>query len=414
MEKDILERANHCLNCPTAPCKSGCPLGNNIPKFINCIKQQNYESAYNILTKTTLLSYTCGNVCPHTKQCQGKCVRGIKGKPVSIGELEQQVALYAISNNLPIEKLKSSNGKRVAVVGGGPAGLTCAGFLALNGTDVTIYEKQEKLGGILRYGIPDFRLNKEILQSEIARIINFGITVKTNQTLGKDFTLQELTNNYDAVFLAVGANCGKKLGIAGENNKRVLLANNLLESGEFPNLQNKSAVVIGGGNVAIDCARTLKHKSCQQVTLVYRRSRAEMPAEAKEIEMAESENIDFNFLTTPKNIVENANNLTLHCTKNKLVEVEGTRPAPVEIEGSEFTINAGYIFLATGAEVNPELKNSLNLNFNKWGYLEVNENYQTSNPKIFAGGDLTNTIATVANACRSGRNASEKILEFLK
>lgn len=269
--KEIEEKINYCLNCKTKPCSiKGCPLNNNIPEFIKAVKEEKYKEAYKILSETTILPGICGKICPHTKQCQGSCIRGIKGEPVSIGEIEYFIFQKAIELGYSIkdvmkkqENLKLKN-KKVAIVGGGPAGLTCAAFLAKDGIDVTIYEKYNYLGGLLVHGIPEFRLPKNIVKETINRILELGIKVEYNKELGKNLKLEELEKNYDAIFLSIGANKSVQMGVKGENLEGVYGGNELLENKTHPNYKGKIVAVIGGGNVAMDCARTIKRLRSQR------------------------------------------------------------------------------------------------------------------------------------------------------
>ena len=272
--KEIQEKANYCLNCPVKPCSNkGCPLENNIPGFIKAIKEEEYKKAYEILSETTVLEAVCGRICPHTKQCEGSCVRGIKSVPVSIGEMEAFIGDIAIKENYKIsEKNTENKDKKIAIVGGGPAGLTASAFLLKNGYSVTMYEKYNYLGGLLVHGIPEFRLPKEIVKQTVQKIIDLGLEVKYNQELEKDFTLQELEEKYDAIFLAFGANVTTKMGVDGEELKGVYGGNQLLEYQNHPNYANKKVAIIGGGNVAMDCARTIKRLGAQEVKVIYRRA----------------------------------------------------------------------------------------------------------------------------------------------
>ena len=298
MNVEIKEKLEYCLNCKTKPCSNkGCPLGNNIPGFIQKLKEEKYEDAYDILNETTVLQSLCGRICPHQKQCEGSCVRGIKGSSVSIGELEAFIGDIALKKDFKIktdieDKYKS---KKVAIVGGGPAGLTCAAFLAKKGVQVTIYERCNYLGGLLIHGIPDFRLPKDIVQKTINKILELGIKVRYNMILGKNLNLKELEDQYDAVFISIGANISSKMGIEGENLKGVYGANELLEYKNFPNLTGKIVAVNGGGNVAMDVARTMKRMGAKDVVVIYRRSREQMPAEDKEIEDAINDGVKFLF-----------------------------------------------------------------------------------------------------------------------
>lgn len=394
---EILEKANYCLNCKVKPCsKKGCPLENDIPKFISQVKEGNYLEAYKTLSKTTVLPGICGRICPHEKQCQGSCVRGIKQEPVQIGDIEafvfdkameQKNSLYDIYKT-EIERNKNNNNKKVAVIGGGPSGLTCAAFLAKNGIDVTIYERYNYLGGLLVYGIPDFRLPKEKVKQTVDEILNLGIKVKYNMELGKNFKLDDIINEYDAIFLGIGANKSTKMGVEGEDLPGVYGGNELLEYKSHPDYEGKTVAVIGGGNVAMDCARTIKRLGAKEVKIIYRRAREQMPAENKEIEDAKKEKIEFLFQNNIVKIIGDKKVEKLELIKAKLVEKEtDTRPVPVNVEGSNYIIDVDYVIMALGSKPEDYVKD-LNLNLNKWGNIEVNENYQTSNPKIFAAGDV--------------------------
>ena len=394
---EILEKANYCLNCKVKPCsKKGCPLENDIPKFISQVKEGNYLEAYKTLSKTTVLPGICGRICPHEKQCQGSCVRGIKQEPVQIGDIEafvfdkameQKNSLYDIYKT-EIERNKNNNNKKVAVIGGGPSGLTCAAFLAKNGIDVTIYERYNYLGGLLVYGIPDFRLPKEKVKQTVDEILNLGIKVKYNMELGKDFKLDDIIDEYDAIFLGIGANKSTKMGVEGEDLPGVYGGNELLEYKSHPDYEGKTVAVIGGGNVAMDCARTIKRLGAKEVKIIYRRAREQMPAENKEIEDAKKEKIEFLFQNNIVKIIGDKKVEKLELIKTKLVEKEtDTRPVPVNVEGSNYIIDVDYVIMALGSKPEDYVKD-LNLNLNKWGNIEVNENYQTSNPKIFAAGDV--------------------------
>ena len=374
---EIKEKSNYCLNCKIKPCSlKGCPLHNDIPAFIEQIKQENYKEAYKILNNTTVLPGVCGRICPHKKQCQGSCIRGIKGKPVSIGELEAFVFDKMSEQNVSLKSCwkydenSTIKNKKVAVIGGGPAGLTAGAFLAKSGVKVTIYEKYDYLGGLLVHGIPEFRLSKKIVERTVKNILDLGIEVKYGQELGKNLNLKELEEQYDAIFLSIGANISSKMGVEGENLSGVFGGNELLEYNLHPNYEGKKVAVIGGGNVAMDCARTVKRLGAKEVKVIYRRAREQMPAEDKEIEEAIKENIEFLF-------------------QNNIVKILGNE------------------------KVEKPFVKDLGLNLNKWGNIEINENYQTSNPKIYAGGDLAGIKGTVAWAAHSGREAAKSILENL-
>lgn len=414
MEK-ILEKANYCLHCKIKPCAlKGCPLHNNIPEFIQKIKEENYKESYEILCQTTVLPGVCGRICPHKKQCQGSCVRGIKGEPVSIGELEAFTFDNAMKNGYNLKQVwqtSKAGNKKVAVIGGGPAGLTAAAFLAKNNINVTIYEKYNYLGGLLVHGIPDFRLDKNIVKETVKNILDLGINVKYNQELGKNIELQELEKEYDAILLSFGANCSSKMGISGEELKGVFGGNELLEYNQHPDYKGKIVAIIGGGNVAMDCARTIKKLGAKEVKVIYRRAREQMPAEDKEVEDAQREGIEFLFQNNIIKIIGSKNVEKIELIKTKLVQKEGEkRLSPVNIENSNYVINADYVVMALGAS--PEkFVQKLGIETNKWGNIVVDDEFKTSNSKIYASGDLAGVKGTVAWAASSGREAAKNILK---
>ena len=412
----IKENSNYCLNCPIKPCSNkGCPLGNDIPGFINAVKQEDYKKAYEILSETTVLQAVCGRICPHTKQCEGSCIRGIKSNPVSIGELEAFVGDIAIKENYTISKTSTENkNKKIAIVGGGPAGLTASAFLLKKGYSVTLYEKYDYLGGLLMHGIPEFRLPKEIVKQAIQKIIDLGLEVKYNHELGRNLDLQQLEKEYDAVFLAFGANITTKMGVEGEDLQGVYGGNQLLEYQNYPNYTNKKVAIIGGGNVAMDCARTIKRLGAQEVKVIYRRAEEQMPAESKEIEEAKQEGIEFLFQNNIVKILGKDKVEQVELIRTELVQKEGeTRKVPINIQNSNYIIDIDYIVMALGSEPDSFVKN-LGLELNKWGYINIDEKNRTSNPKIFAGGDIAGAKGTVAWAARSGRDAANAIIEYLE
>lgn len=462
----------YCLNCKIKPCSNkGCPLNNDIPTFIH---QTDFKKAFEVLSKTTVFPAICGRICPHEKQCQGSCIRGIKGEPVSIGNMEAYIGDISIKENWTISKFglddvnswiytdikesmtkksrdtvffnntdyenytpnitdqqyKMLSTKKVAVIGAGPAGLTCAAFLARCGVQVTIYEKHSELGGILTHGIPEFRLNKTIVEATINKILKLGVQVELNKELGKNISLEELQAKYDAIFVSIGANIPAKMNIQGENLKGVFGGNSLLENNSHPSYIGKNVAVIGGGNVAMDSARTIKRMGAKKVYVIYRRAEEQMPAEKKEIEAAKNEGIEFLFQTNITKILGNCDleknkKLTIsqknapedkvqkiECIKTQLVKKEGeTRLSPVNIEGSNYLMDVDYVVMATGSKLEEEVIKGFEKN--KWGYIEVNENMQTSIPKVFAGGDIAGEKATVAWASRSGRNAAANIIKAI-
>lgn len=409
MEKE----REYCLNCKNKPCSNkGCPLGNNIPNFIH---EKDMKEAYNILCKTTVLSSVCGRICPHEKQCQGSCIRGIKGEPVQIGKIEAYIGDNAINNNyeIPVQLDESLRSKKVAIIGGGPAGLTCAAFLARRGIDVTIYEKHNKLGGLLTHGIPEFRLPSEIVEKTINKILNLGIHVELNKELGKNISIEEVSKKSDAIFVAIGANIPMKMNIQGENLNGVFGGNELLEFNKHPSYEGKQVAVIGGGNVAMDSARTIKRLGANKVYIIYRRAEEQMPAEKAEIESAKNEGIEFLFQTNIVKILGNKNVEKIECVKTELVRIEGQdRLVPQDIENSNFCMNMDYVVMAIGAKAEQDCIKDFDKN--KWGYILVDEENKTSIPKVFAGGDVAGEKSTVAWAARSGRETANKILKYLR
>ena len=409
--KEIEEIRSYCLNCKNSQCKiKGCPLNNCIPEFIHEIDS---KKAYEILCNTTVLPAICGRICPHEKQCEGSCIRGIKGEPVSIGTMEAYIGDLSIENNyeLSVEVDKRAKDKSVAVIGSGPAGLTCAAFLARKGVKVTIYEKHDKLGGLLTHGIPEFRLPREVVEKTIEKILDLGVEAKLNQELGRDFEIEDLAKKYDAVFVAIGANIPAKINVEGENLNGVYGGNYLLEYNKHPDYKGKKVAIIGGGNVAMDSARTIKKLGASEVYVIYRRAEEQMPAEKKEIADAKKEGIEFLFQTNIIKVLGKEKVEKLECIKTELVKREGeNRLSPVNIEGSNFSLDMDYVVMATGSK--PENNIIEKFEKNEYGYIKIDENMQTSINKVFAGGDIVGQKATVAWAARSGRDAAEKILKI--
>ena len=412
MEKEKLEveiAVRKCMNCVTKPCQIGCPLNIDIPEFIKNFRNGNYEEAFKVLCKSTVLPSVCGRICPVDKQCQGSCAKKVSYDPVEIGKIESYIGDLALKNEWSLPKKTKKNGK-VAVIGSGPSGLTCAAFLAENGYQVTIYEKHDYLGGLLYHGIPKFRLDRELVQKMIKQILDLGINVKTNVSLGKDISLEELEKEYDAVFLGLGANLSKMMGLKGETLRGVYGANELLENLVHPDYSDKSVVVIGGGGVSIDMARTAIRMGAKEVGVIYRRSRNEISAEMDDIKQAKKEKIKFLFQTNVIGINGEEEVKSIECVKTSLDKDKKA----INVEGSNFTIDTDYVIMAVGSRADSNLLEKLKLDVKENGYLMVNTNNQTSNPKIFAAGDLTGAKSTVAWACRNGRDTAYSIMNFIK
>ena len=417
MKNKIQELASYCLNCRQKPCSNkGCPLSNDIPTFINLAKEGKIKDAYMTLTKTTMLGSICGKICPHQKQCQGSCIRAIKGDPVQIGQIESFIFDEALKNNYDKEiKIKDNlKGKKIAIIGSGPSGLTAAFFLRIAGADVTIYEKYNKLGGILEHGIPEFRLNKETVERTIKQILNLGVKAETEKEIGRNISLNELQNEYDAIFIGIGANIPSKMCIEGEELKGVYGGNSLLEKSNHPNYNGKKVAIIGGGNVAIDCARTVYKMGAKKVYIIYRRAEAQMPAERKEIQEAKKEGIEFLFQNNVIKIIGKENVEKIECIKTKLVKTEkNEREVPINIENSNYLMDIDYVIMAIGSEPERKIVNNLGLELTEKGYIKINEKYQTSNSKIFAGGDIVDGNQTIAWAASDGKKAAKSIEEYL-
>lgn len=411
MEKEKLEvkiAASKCETCVTKPCQIGCPLNIDIPEFIENVKNNNYGEAFKVLCKSTVLPSVCGKICPVDKKCQGSCAKKVSYDPVEIGKIESYVGDLAVENGWKLPR-KGKKKERIAVIGSGPSGLTCAGFLAENGYQVTIYEKHEYLGGLLYHGIPKFRLNKELVSKVIKQILDLGIEVKTNVSLGKDISLKELEKEYDAVFLGLGANVSKMMGLSGEELNGVYGANELLENLVQVDYTSKRVVVIGGGGVSIDMARTAIKEGASEVGIIYRRSRSEMSAEMNDIREAKKEGIKFLFQTNVIKVIGEDKVNGIECVKTTLDKEKKA----INVEGSNFVIDTDVVIMAVGSRADSELLESLKLDVKENGYLMVNSNNQTSNPKIFAAGDLTGAKSTVAWACRNGRDTAYSIMKFL-
>ncbi len=411
----IKEKSSYCLSCKSKNCMKGCPLSNDITDAIKYVKEENYDMAYNKFIETTVLSSICGRVCPHTKQCQGSCIRGIKGDPVDIGSIETFIGDYGIEKNIKIPNFNEYKKieKSVAVIGSGPCGITCAATLKRLGVSkVTLFEKKNYLGGLLVHGIPEFRLPKEIVNKVYNKIItDLDVEVKLEKELGKDFSIDSLKQEYDSIFIAIGANTSSKMGIPGEDLNGVYGGNELLEYKNFPDFKDKKVVVSGGGNVAMDTARTIKKLGADKVYVVYRRAEEQMPAEKKEIKEAKNEGIEFIFLNNIVRIIGKDNVEKIECIKTKLVEKPGERPYPVNIDGSNYTIDTDYVVMAIGSKLNedilPELKR------NDWGKIQIDKCYRTNVKGVYAAGDFAGIKSTVAFASNSGKEAAKSIYNDL-
>ena len=413
-EEEIKSKSLECLSCIIKPCQAGCPLNNDTAGFIRLVQESKYREAYNLLLETTVLSSVCGRICPHEKQCQGMCVKKNLYGSVKIGDIEAFVGDMALENNWSIKCLPLKN-KSVAVVGGGPSGLCCAAFLRRNGYNVTIYERHSYLGGLLYHGIPEFRLDKTLLCKVIDKILELGINVKLNQSIGKDFSLEDLEDEYDAVFLGFGANLSNKMNIPGEGLNGVYGGNELLESNNHPNYEGKVVVVNGGGNVAIDVARTIKRKNAKKVYVIYRRSEKEAPAEAKEIREAKDEGVEFLFQNNIIGIYGNDRVEKVEVIRTELVKKDNDdRLSPVNIEGSNYYLSCDYVIMVIGSHPECDIVSSLGLELDKKGRILIDKDGRTSKEKVFAGGNLAGTTSTVAFASRAGRDAAYTIINYLE
>ena len=429
-QEEAMEESLRCINCKNAQCIKGCPVAIDIPAFIQEVKAGNIEEAYKVIGKSSSLPAVCGRVCPQESQCEEKCIRGIKGEPVSIGKLERFVADWARENNIRPETPAALNGKKVAVIGAGPAGLTCAGDLAKLGYEVTIFEALHEAGGVLVYGIPEFRLPKEtVVKYEIDNVKSLGVKIETNVVIGKSVTIDQLfaEEGFDAVFIGSGAGLPKFMGIPGENANGVFSANEYLtrnnlmkafdESYDTPIFNSKKVAVVGGGNVAMDAARTALRLGAE-VHIVYRRSEAELPARAEEVHHAKQEGIIFDLLTNPNEILVDDNGWVkgMTCVRMELTEPDASgRRKPVEIKGSDFTLDLDTVIMALGTSPNPLISTTTKgLDMNKWKCIVAEEEFgKTTKEGVYAGGDAVTGAATVILAMGAGKAAANGIDKFL-
>lgn len=425
-----MEEATRCLNCPKKPCMDGCPVNVPIPGFIEKVAEGDFEAAYDIITSENALPAICGRVCPQENQCEGKCVRGIKGEPVAIGRLERFVADYHMANAVPAEISIEKNGKKVAVVGCGPSGLTCAGELAKKGYEVTIFEALHKAGGVLSYGIPEFRLPKDLVAKEIENVKKLGVSIETNVIVGRSLTIDDLMEDgYEAVFVGSGAGLPRFLNIPGENLLGVYSANefltrvNLMKAYKFPEAPTpvkvgKNVAVVGAGNVAMDAARTAKRLGAENVYIVYRRGEDEVPARQEEVHHAKEEGIIFKLLNNPCEIHGEDGWVTgMEVIRQELGEPDASgRRSPVPVEGSNYIIPVETVIIAIGQSPNPLIRQTTpGLDTQKWGGIIVDEDtMKTSKEGVYAGGDTVTGAATVILAMGAGKKAAKAIDEKLQ
>ena len=428
-QEQALDEAKRCLNCKNKPCVSGCPVNIHIPDFIQKVAQGDFEGAYQVITQSSSLPAVCGRVCPQETQCEQKCVRGIKGEPVAIGRLERFVADWHNAHTCEAPQRPAPNGHKVAVVGSGPAGLTCAGDLAKKGYEVTVFEALHTAGGVLVYGIPEFRLPKAIVQKEIDGLKALGVKVETNMVIGRVLSVDELLEQgFEAVFIGSGAGLPRFMNIPGENLKGVYSANefltrvNLMKAyqpgSDTPIEHAKRVAVVGGGNVAMDAARCAKRLGAEEVFIVYRRSEKELPARAEEVEHAKEEGIVFHLLNNPTKILgdEQGNVTGMECVRMELGEPDASgRRRPVEVPGSEFVLEVDSVIMAIGTSPNPLIKSTTQgLETQKWGGIVVEEaTGLTSRERVYAGGDAVTGAATVILAMGAGKTAAQAIHKAL-
>lgn len=429
-KEQAMDEAARCLNCKNKPCISGCPVAIDIPAFIEKVKEGQFEEAYGILNRSSSLPAVCGRVCPQETQCESRCVRGIKGEPVAIGRLERFVADWHNAHTENAPEKPASNGRRVAVIGAGPSGLTCAGDLAKLGYEVTIFEALHLAGGVLVYGIPEFRLPKAIVQKEIDNLTALGVTMNTNMVIGKTLSVDELfEDGFEAVFIGSGAGLPRFMGIPGENLKGVYSANEFLtrvnlmkayrEGSATPIQEAKRVAVVGGGNVAMDAARCAKRLGADEVSIVYRRSEEEMPARLEEVEHAKEEGILFRVLTNPVEILGNEEKFVagMRCVEMELGEPDTSgRRSPIVKEGSEFVLDVDCVVMSIGTSPNPLIRNTTQgLEVNRRGcFIVEEETGRTSREGVYAGGDAVTGAATVILAMGAGKTAAKSIHEYLQ
>lgn len=429
-EETAIDEAKRCLNCKNKPCVSGCPVKVHIPAFIAKVAEGDFDAAYDIISEASSLPAVCGRVCPQETQCESKCVRGVKGEPVAIGRLERFVAdRHNALAKSETGSLPEKNGHKVAVVGSGPSGLTCAGDLARRGYDVTVFEALHTAGGVLVYGIPEFRLPKSIVKQEIDGLVALGVKIETNSVIGRLTSIDELLEDgFEAVFIGTGAGLPKFMGIPGETANGVCSANEFLtrvnlmkaylDDTDTPVQRAKKVAVIGGGNVAMDAARCALRLGADEVSIIYRRSEEELPARREEVELAMEEGIKFRFLTNPVEIIADEKRAVkaIRCVKMELGEPDASgRRRPVTVEGSEHDIEVDSVIMSLGTSPNPLIKSTTSgLETQKWGGIITDENGLTSRTAVYAGGDAVTGAATVILAMGAGKTAASAIDEYIK
>lgn len=427
--EDALLEADRCLMCPEQPCVAGCPVGINIPAFIEKIGEKDFRGAYDVITATNLLPAVCGRVCPQETQCEGVCTVGDSLEPVAIGRLERFVGDMAITAGWANVPYMEPNGFRIGIVGAGPAGMACAADMAKAGCEVTVYEAFHRSGGVLRYGIPDFRLPNEVIDAEMGNLEKLGVRFECNTLVGRLFTIEQMIDElgFHAVFIGTGAGYPNMLGVPGDSLNGVLSANelltrcNLMRAREFPNYDTpmppaRRVAVVGAGNTAMDAMRVCLRLGAEEVYCVYRRSRAEAPARAEEVHHAEQEGIVFKWLTNPVAILDDGEGGVrgMRCVRMELGEPdESGRRRPVPVAGSEHDIDVDLVVVAIGTNANPIIGQTSRLSLNKWGYIETDKDLATSMPGVFAGGDIVTGAATVIEAMGAGRKAARSMQRYL-
>lgn len=428
-EQEALLESQRCLFCPEPKCIAGCPVNINIPAFIEKIGAKDYRGAYDVITGTNLLPAVCGRVCPQENQCEGVCVVGETLEPVAIGRLERFVGDLAIENGWVNRPYIEPSGFRIGIVGSGPAGMACAADMAKAGCEVTVFEAFHEAGGVLRYGIPDFRLPNSVVDAEIDKLKELGVRFEVNTLVGRLFTIEQMLDElgFSAVFIGTGAGYPALLGIPGDSLNGVLSANelltrcNLMKARDFPNVDTplplgKHVVVVGAGNTAMDALRVTKRLGAESVACVYRRSKTECPARAEEVHHAEQEGIEFHWLTNPVEVIDDGAGsvAAVRCIKMELGEPDDSgRRRPVPVPGSEFEIETDQVVFAIGTNANPIIGQTSKLKLNKWGYLETDANLMTSIAGVFAGGDIVTGAATVIEAMGAGRRAARSMKRYL-